>query len=160
MKVVGHLVELDKAPVLQLVAHNKVIDRIVDALHPGSWPAVMAVAGALRPHNVRWHFQPDPSVDAAVTVLIALMVGLQDGDLIAEEACGLRPSVGDQRLWLREFQLEFIAQELAELGLDLLGLASWAGEPQQEVVSVANVVKTTVIRIVEHYRRHGLCLPA
>lgn len=64
------------------------------------------------------------------------MVVVEDGDLVAEEAGGLCPPVGDQRLCLRELQLEFIPQELAELALDLLGFASWPGEPEQEVIGL------------------------
>ena len=61
---------------------------------------------------------------------------MEDGDLVAEEAGGLAPPVGDQRLGLRELQLEFAAQELAELALDLLGFASWPDEPEEEVVGL------------------------
>ena len=137
VKVVGHLVILDKTPVLQLVAHDEVIDRLVDALHSGCRPAVLAVGGALGPHDSRWHFQPDPPVDVPATVPVVLVVAVEDGDLVAEETSGLCPPVGDQRLRLRELQLELLLQELAELALDLLGLASWPDEPEQEVVGIS-----------------------
>jgi len=67
---------------------------------------------------------------------VVLLVGLQDGDLIAEETSGLCPPVGDQRLCLREVQLELLVQELPELALDLLGLASWPGEAEQKVIGL------------------------
>jgi len=60
------------------------------------------------------------------------LVVVEDGDLVAEEADGLAPPVGDQRLYLRELQLEVVPQELAELARDLLGLPSWPGEAEQE----------------------------
>ena len=71
-----------------------------------------------------------------MTTPIVLLVGVQDGDLVAEETSGLCPPVGDQRFSLRKLQLELVPQELAELALDLLGLASWPDEPEQEVVGL------------------------
>jgi hypothetical protein len=44
--------------------------------------------------------------------------------------------VRDQRLVLRQFQLEVIAQERREPPFDLLGLGSGPGEPEQGVVGV------------------------
>jgi hypothetical protein len=44
--------------------------------------------------------------------------------------------VRDQRLVLRQFQLEVIAQERREPPFDLLGLGSRPGEPEHGVVGV------------------------
>src|SRR5437016_12131080 len=93
-----------------------------------------AVGATLGPYDVRWHFQPDLAVDGAPTAPVALVVAVEDGNLVAEEAGGLCPPVGDQRLFLREFQLELLVQELPELRLDLLGLASWTGRSEERRV--------------------------
>jgi hypothetical protein len=57
-------------------------------------------------------------------------------DLIAEEARCLAGSVRDQRLGLRQLQLQFLMQERRDLRLDVLSLASGASEPQQPVVGL------------------------
>jgi hypothetical protein len=44
-----------------------------------------------------------------------------NGDLVTEEPCRAGSRVGNQRLFLGQFQLEFITQELPEPPLDLLG---------------------------------------
>ena len=135
-QVDGQPVVLDKPPELQLEADNDVVDRPVDPFHPRDDPAVSQVGGALGPHDVAWHFQSDLAVDGSAATPVTLAIVVEDGDLIAEETGGTCPPVGDQRLCLRELQLEFIPQELAELALDLLGLASWPGEPEQEVIGL------------------------
>ena len=63
-------------------------------------------------------------------------VVMEHGDLIAEEP--RRPGAGmrDQRLVLRQFQLQVIAQERREPPFDLLNLGSGPGEPEQGVVGV------------------------
>ncbi len=63
----------------------------------------------------------------------ALGVILEGKDLVVEEARSVCPRVGDQRLLLGEFQLEVVAQELAQSSLDLLGFGPWPGESQEEV---------------------------
>ncbi|MGH3237614.1 MAG: hypothetical protein ACRDOH_31025 [Streptosporangiaceae bacterium] len=44
--------------------------------------------------------------------------------------------MGDQRLFLAEFQLEVITQELCQAGLDLLGLGLRPGEPENVIVGL------------------------
>ncbi len=46
-----------------------------------------------------------------------------DGDLVAEEACRACAGVGDQRLFLVEFQLEFVTQERGQTLFYLLGFS-------------------------------------
>jgi hypothetical protein len=57
-----------------------------------------------------------------------------DGDLVAEEPRRACPGVGDQRLFLVEFQLEIVAQELGQALPDLLCLGFWSGEPEEVVI--------------------------
>jgi len=47
-----------------------------------------------------------------------------DGDLVAEESRRAGTGMGNERLFLVEFQLEVIAQELCQAGFDFLGRAS------------------------------------
>ncbi|MGH8898361.1 MAG: hypothetical protein ACRDZ4_15410 [Egibacteraceae bacterium] len=74
-----------------------------------------------------------------MTAPIAFGVVVKDHEVVAEELRGLGPRVSDQRLRLRQLQLETIAQETADLGLDLLGLPPWAGQPEQPVIGLCRV---------------------
>jgi len=83
-----------------------------------------------------------------------------DGDLVAEEPCRVRAGVGDQRLALGQLQLEVIAQELGEMTLDLLGFGLRSGEPEQDVVGVADVTQSPVPGILRISGRESALLLA
>ena len=63
------------------------------------------------------------------------MVGVLDGDLVAEESGRACSGVGDQCLLLRQFQLEFLPQERRKTDLDFLGFGLRSGEPEEVVVA-------------------------
>jgi len=48
--------------------------------------------------------------------------------------------VGNQRLFLVEFQLEVITQELCQAGFDLLGLGLRPGEPEEVIVCLCRTL--------------------
>jgi hypothetical protein len=79
------------------------------------------VGRALGTDDVGGHIQPDPCVDAAVTAMIALDVGVHHHYLVADEPGGLCPPVGDQGLGRGQFQLELLAQKPPDLVLDFPG---------------------------------------
>jgi hypothetical protein len=56
--------------------------------------------------------------------------------------------VGDQGLGLGEFQLEFLAQKLADLRLDLLGFAPRTGEPEEKIIAIPHIPKPPIAGIV------------
>lgn len=91
-------VVLRDAPELGLELGDDTEVGIDDAFRSPGGIAVVQVGRAFGVDHVGGHFQPDRRVDAAVTALIVLVVGVQHHDLIAEEAGGLRPPVGDQGL--------------------------------------------------------------
>ena len=62
---------------------------------------------------------------------MVLLVVVLDRDLVAEEPRRAGAGVGDQRLVLGEFQLEFVTQELRQALFDLLGFGLRSGEPEQ-----------------------------
>ena len=63
--------------------------------------------------------------------------------------------MSDQRFLFRQFQPEFIAQELSESLLDLLGFGLWPGETEQVVVGVAAVTQPPVARITRILARQA-----
>jgi hypothetical protein len=58
---------------------------------------------------------------------------LEDPQLVAQEARRTRPGVGDQGLRVGQFQLERVAQERRQLGLDRFRFGARPGEAKQEV---------------------------
>ena len=73
------------------------------------------------PEHGLGHEQPDRSVDRPPTAG-DLGVGVLGPDLIAEKGRRLAGGVGDQRLGVGQFQLQFLAQEPPDRRPDLLGL--------------------------------------
>jgi len=103
------------------------------------WFSFAHVERTSLPDDGPGHEQPDRSVDRPA-IAGDLGVGVLGADLVAEEARRLAGSVRDQRLGLRQLQLEFLAQERRDLRLDVLGLALWTGEPQQPVVGLCRAL--------------------
>ena len=96
--------------------------------------AVRKVGGAFgRDHRLR-DAQPDDAVD------LRAVPAVLDGDLVAEESRRSGAGMGNERLVLVEFQLEVIAQELGQVGLDLLGLGLRPGEPEEVIVRLCRPV--------------------
>jgi hypothetical protein len=96
---------------------------------------VTPVGGTLGLDHIKRHAQPDLPVgrpaapgDFAVAVL--------GGDLVAEVSRCPGAGMRDQRLFLIEFQLEFITQERRQLIFDGLGFGFWPGESQKVVVGL------------------------
>jgi hypothetical protein len=64
------------------------------------------------------------------------VVGVVDGDLVAEESRRTGTRVGDERLVRRQVQLEVLTQELRQPGFDLFGFGLGSDEPKQVIVGL------------------------
>jgi hypothetical protein len=80
------------------------------------WLSFTHVERAPLPDEVPGHEQPNRSVDRPA-IPGDLDIGVLGTDLIAEEARRLAGGVRNQRLGLRQFQLEFLTQERRDLRL-------------------------------------------
>lgn len=109
---------------------------------------MVQVGRALGADHLDRHFESDRRVDAAVTTVVVLVVGLQHRDLVAEEPGRSCPAVCDQGLGRGQLQLEVLVQEPPHHVLDLLGLPPGASEAQQPVVGVTAVAQPPVPGIV------------
>lgn len=98
MAVERQPVVLRDTPKLGLELRDDTEISIDDAFGAPDRSAVVQVGRALGVNHVDRHFQPDRRVDAAVTALITLMVGVQHHELIAKEPGGLCTPVRDQGL--------------------------------------------------------------
>jgi hypothetical protein len=67
------------------------------------------------------------------------VVTVPGGDLVAEECRRAGSGVGDQRLFLGQFQLEVIMQEPREALLDLFGFNFRSDEPEEVIVGLCRV---------------------
>src|SRR5688500_16428363 len=77
-----------------------------------------------------------------------LAVVLGDSDVVAKKTCGLGASMGAERLFRREFQMELFPQKVRQFTLDSLGLFLGAGEAQQKVIGIPNVPQAPVRRVM------------
>ena len=75
------------------------------------------------------------------------MVGVLDGDLVAEESGRACAGVGDQCLLLRQFQFEVVTQEFRKSDLDFLCFGLGSGEPEEVVIAVSHVAEPPEPRI-------------
>lgn len=78
---------------------------------------------------------------------VQLVVGVADHDVVAQEARRLAGRMGDERLLLRELQLELLTEEAGELLLDLLGFRLGTDEAQEPIIGVAHVAEASVVRV-------------
>ena len=133
--VPGEQVVLDDAPVDGPEGgDDRVVVPVGQGLLLGGLAAVQ-VRGALGLDHLEGHAQRDLPVDRA-TAPGGLAAVVLDGDLVAEESCRAGAGVGDQRLVLGQFQLEFVTQELRQPLFDLLGFGLRPGEPEQMVIGL------------------------
>ena len=68
-------------------------------------------------------------------------------DLIAEKMRCLGLRMGDERLFLGQFQFEVIAQKRSQLPLDVFRFFPWPSEPKEGVVRVSHIAEPPVVRI-------------
>ena len=140
------------------VADDRVV-LLVHQLGPSLGFAPLHVPRAFGRDHLPGHAQPDPAVDRPAASG-ELSVVVLDGDLVAEEPRRAGAGVGDQRLGLRQLQREFVVQELTEATFDLLSFRSWSGEPEQDVIGVADVTQPPILRIVRIQTREAALLLA
>ena len=87
----------------------------------------LQVRGTLGFDHVSGHAESD----GTVAWTGAALVGVLDGDLVAEEFRRACSGVGDQRFLLRQFQFEVVMQECRQACFDLLGFGLRSGEPER-----------------------------
>ena len=75
--------------------------------------SALHIVGAFGLDHVGWHPQPNGPVTRPLAVGDRLVV-LPNGDLVVEESCRAGAGMSDQRFLFRQFQPEFITQELSE----------------------------------------------
>jgi hypothetical protein len=98
MTVERQPVVLRDPPELGLELRDDAVVGIDDAFGAPDRSAAVLIERAFGADHVGWHFQPDSRVDAAVTALVVLVVGVQHHNLVAEKPGGLCPPVRDQGL--------------------------------------------------------------
>src|SRR5262249_59469553 len=87
---------------------------------------------------------------------IVVAVGPEGGDLVAEEPRGLRGGVREAGFRHGEVEVELLAQEPPELPRDRFGLVPRPTKPQQEIVSIPQIVESAVAGILRVDRRKAL----
>src|SRR5262249_47468330 len=132
MDVEGQQVVLHEAPVFRLILRDDTEVRFLQSGGQVDGFAPLHVPSAFLADDSRGNLQPRCAVDAALTAMVVLAVGVQGDDLVAEKARRLRTGVCEQRFLLREVQLEGLLQKLLQALLDLPGPFPRSTEAQQE----------------------------
>ncbi|MDQ3929247.1 MAG: hypothetical protein M3328_08880, partial [Chloroflexota bacterium] len=89
-------------------------------------PLVSGTAGlSHRCRNPKSH----TPVDTALTALVMLIIGVEDVDVIAQEARLFSTRMRNQGLRLIEFQFQFVTQERGNCLFDFLSFGFWSDEP-------------------------------
>src|SRR5262249_21609653 len=148
----GALVILDVSPVRGAISCDDAKVIVISMANQRGWTPLCLVPTAELHHNLGGDHQLDveaspPTGGNRSGVALRLCC-----DLIAEESRLLRCGVSDQSLIGGEFQLEMIAQELPETGLDRLGFPFRSHEAQKEVIGIADVLEAAIVRVVRHLR--------
>ena len=79
------------------------------------------------------------------------IVALECGDMVAQELCGFRTRMSNERFGLGEFQLEVFLQKRSKLPLDLLGFFLWTNKTQQKVIGISTIPEPPIIWVVRVY---------
>ena len=137
--VLGWEVVVDHSPVFRLVAFDDAEVFVLQQLRAARRAAFTLVEGAPFPNNVGGHAQTDAAIDAALTCVVVLVVGLLVYDVEAQEPRWLRGRMGDERLLGREFQFQCLLQVCVQLTLDTFGFSLTPDVSKEEVIRVADV---------------------
>jgi hypothetical protein len=152
-------------PEFKLIGRNNGVVTLIQQFCPVDRLVTPFVAIAFVYQHSSGHAQSNMTVDAAAFGSTRLVLGpfvvlLQAGDLVAEELCRLASRVSDERLFLREFSLESVAQEFFEALFDLLGFGFGADKSQNEIISVPAIPESAVGGVMGVLSRELLRLPS
>src|SRR5215831_94160 len=95
---------------------------------------------------------------SACAVLRPFAIFLSDRDFVAEKSCRAASRMRDERLFLREFELEFCVQERSELLFDLFGFCFRSGKTEHEIIGVPTISEPSVVWVLGVVRREPLSL--
>lgn len=75
-------------------------------------------------------------------------------NVVVQEPRSVSASVGNQRLFLGHFELERLAQEVAQLLLDFLSFPPCSYETKERIIRITNIVEPPVAFVVGIERWH------
>ncbi len=93
------------------------------------------------------HTKPNHTIDAPFSMPVELIIALLGSDLVPQEACCFRVCMSNERLFLREFELEALFQKLLQLPFDVLCFGFWSGKPKEGIICIAYVAESPVVGI-------------
>lgn len=151
--VAGQQVVLDDAAVLRPVGAEDDVIILVQQFRPTRGFAALHVLGLLGRYHRTRDAQSDDPIDGT-TSAGDLAVVVVHGDFVAEEPRRLGAGVRDEGLLRRQFQPEFVTDELCQPLFDFLGFCLRSGEPEQGVVGVTRISQSPVARIMSIHAGH------
>ena len=140
-------VVLNEAAILRSVLADDAEVVIVQPFGSVYGLSVPHVAAALLHDHIVRDFQTDQAIDDALTTLVMFFIGMECHDFVSEEARRMVAGVGDQRLYLGEFQPQCIAKELADAAFDRLGFVSGTAESEQPIIRIPDIPKPSEVGV-------------
>ena len=139
---------LHQAPIWPLVLlHDGEVALVGQFLAVGRF-AVCHIAHAMFLDDLDWHAQLDSAIDVPAPLgRRECVIGMAGCDLISEEAGCTGTCMGDQGLFLTQFQLEGVSQELFQALPYLLRFCLWSCKAEQKVVRIAHISQASIVRI-------------
>ncbi|SRR6266852_3556229 len=122
MQVVGQAIVIDYASVFKLIRRDDRVIAFMKQLCPVNRFVAPFVAVTFLQQDSTWDAETYPSVNTALFVprfgQALLGITLKGGDLISQEFGSLASGVGNERLFLREVELELVGQKGCKLSFD------------------------------------------
>ena len=122
MQVVGQAIVIHDASVFKLIRRDDRVIAFMKQLCSVNRLVASFVAVTFLQQDSPWDAQTYPSVNTAAfvprLVQALLDITLKGSDLVSQEFGSLASCMGDERLFLREMELELIDQKVGKLSFD------------------------------------------
>jgi hypothetical protein len=106
---------------------------MVDQTRLRRWFTSIEIPGYPFRSDITRHPEPDAPIQLTSVAVVS------DTDFVAQKSCGLGGRMRDQRLFIREFQLQLFSKKCCQSLLDFFGFAFRAGESEQKVVGISHI---------------------
>src|SRR5512142_1586926 len=110
----GELVILCQSPKLLLVLNDDTVDGILRSFFSVDGFSPAQIGLTFFGNDLPGHFQPDLSIDAAMSTPVMLVIVVEDHDVVAKKFRRMGPGMGNERLFLRECQMQGFFEEGCE----------------------------------------------
>ncbi len=118
---------MHNASIFRLISVNDGVITLKEQLRSVCRFVALHIQTTPRINRIDGHTKPNHAINASFPLSVELIVALLSNDLIPQEACCLCVCMGNERLFLGEFELEALFQKLLQLPVNILSFGFWTG---------------------------------